>query len=58
MGNVKCNKKGVSFFHPEKGIEYSMRTNTGNPTKSRAVRDLLKKVFIAEIAIKGAPAKD
>ena len=51
-------KKGVSFFYSEKNTEYSTHNNTGNPIRSRAVRDLLKKVFAAEIANKGAPGKE
>ena len=51
-------KSGISFFHPEKTAEWSVRRGVGNPTRSVVVRELLKKVQQAEVAGNGAKSQE
>ena len=51
-------KKGISFFHPEKDRDWSIRSLKGNPVWSVVVQNLVNKVNLAEIAGLGAPSQE
>ena len=52
-------KKGIiSYYHPEKDAEWSIRRSEGNPTRSVVVRELMKRVLLDEVAGNGAKSKE
>jgi hypothetical protein len=42
-------KKAVSFFMPNRNVQLNVESQTGNPTISVAVNDLIKKIKKAEV---------
>jgi hypothetical protein len=46
-------KKAVSSFMPNRNVAWNVESNTGNPTMSVAVNDLLKKIKKAEVRKQG-----
>ena len=51
-------KKGISYYHPEKDAEWSIRRSEGNPTRSVVVRELMKRVLLDKVAGNGAESKE
>ena len=47
-------KKAISFFMPNKNHQWNEMTNSGNPTRSQDVNDLIKRVKRFEIRKQGA----
>ena len=46
-------KKGISYFMPIKNHQWNEVTNTGNPTRSQSVNDMIKKVKRFEVRKQG-----
>jgi hypothetical protein len=46
-------KKAISKFMPNKNAHWNVQTQTGNPTMSSAVNDLIKKIKKAEVRKQG-----
>ena len=46
-------KKGISYFMPTKNHQWNELTNMGNPTRSQAVNDMIKKVKRFEVRKQG-----
>jgi hypothetical protein len=42
-------KKAISSFMPNKNVKWNVESQTGNPTMSVAVNDLIKKIKKAEV---------
>ena len=42
--SIEFSKKNISYFMPNKLMKWDMATNTGNPTKSVVVNQLIKQV--------------
>ena len=55
--SVKYWKKGISFFMPNKHMQWNELTNSGNPTKSQHVAKVIKDVIQKEVRRQGAPSK-
>ena len=50
-------KKALSWFMPNRHHQWNGLTNVGNPTRSRAVNDMIKRVKKFEARRQGAPSK-
>ena len=50
-------KKALSWFMPNRHHQWNELTNVGNPTRSRAVNDMIKRVKKFEARRQGAPSK-
>jgi hypothetical protein len=50
-------KKAISWFHPNRLIPWNELTSVGNPTRSRAVNELIKYVRKQEVRGQGAPSQ-
>ena len=46
-------KKAISSFMPNKNVKWNVESQTGNPTMSVAVNDLIKKIKKAEVRKQG-----
>ena len=46
-------KKAVSWFMPNKHMQWNVQSNCGNPTKSVPANDVIKDVKLAEVRKKG-----
>lgn len=53
LNTLEYTKKSISHFMPDKGTPWSVRHSSGNPTRSMAIMDVLKKVKRAEIRGQG-----
>ena len=54
---VKFWKKALSFFMPNRHMQWNNISNVGNPTRSTAVNELIKKIKKFEVRRQGAPPK-
>jgi hypothetical protein len=54
---LEYSKKAVSFFMPNKLIGWNVMTNSGNPTRSIIVNDLIKSVKKLEVRRQGKPSQ-
>jgi hypothetical protein len=50
-------KKSISWFMPNKHMSWDVRSNSGNPTKSVPVNDVIKDVKKAEVRKLGKPSQ-
>ena len=50
-------KKALSYYMPNKNMQWNQLTNHGNPTRSQALNDLLKRVKKAEVRGQGAQSR-
>jgi len=50
-------KKAISYFMPNKHMGWDVRSNSGNPTKSIPVNDIIKLVKKAEVRKQGRPSR-
>ncbi len=50
-------KKAISSFMPNRNVPWNVESNTGNPTMSVAVNDLIKKIKKAEVRKQGKRAE-
>ena len=48
-------KKAISYFMPNKHMQWNELANVGNPTKSILVNEMIKKVKTKEVRQQGAP---
>lgn len=55
--NLEQAKKAVSFFMPNKHMPWDVRSNSGNPTRSIPVNDVIKDVKKAEVRKQGRPSQ-
>ena len=53
LSNLEFIKKSISHFMPDKNTPWSVRHNSGNPTRSNQIQEILKKVKRAEIRGQG-----
>ena len=53
LSNLEFIKKSISHFMPDKNSHWSVRHNSGNPTRSNEIQEILKKVKRAEIRGQG-----
>ena len=49
-------KKSVSFFMPNRNTNWNVETNSGNPTKSVPVNDVIRALKLAEVRRLGLPS--
>jgi hypothetical protein len=52
-GGLEVVKKAISSFMPNKNVKWNVESQTGNPTMSVAVNDLIKKIKKAEVRKQG-----
>ena len=55
--SIEFAKKAISYFMPNKLMKWDMATNTGNPTKSVVVNELIKRVKKQEVRKQGKPSR-
>jgi hypothetical protein len=52
-GGLEVVKKAISSFMPNRNVKWNVKSQTGNPTMSVAVNDLIKKIKKAEVRKQG-----
>ena len=55
--SVKFWKKCISFFMPNRHMQWNNQSNVGNPTRSTQVNELLREMILAETRLQGAPSR-
>jgi hypothetical protein len=50
-------KKAISFFMPNNHYAYNVITREGNPTRSPAITELIKRVLLHEVQEIGVPSQ-
>ena len=48
-GGLEADKRTFSYFIPNKTMQWNCQANQGNPTKSKAVNDVIQDVKFAEV---------
>jgi hypothetical protein len=54
---LEQSKKAISWFMPNKHMPWDVRSNSGNPTRSIPVNDVIKDVKKAEVRKQGRPSQ-